>query len=572
MKNKSHFKFIFKIEFILSLFIIILLTSCSGSVQNGIDGSGIEGNSNSGSDIESTQTQETPMASIPLPSLTAENILAYSADESDYVPVTGGAGAVSNASMMVVSQADLTAIAYSGSYQKQSNSYFRQAFAEDNANTSICDSADAACCPVNEDGSFECFYALSDLSSSQINLALLDSDGNIDVDSIVQEDLQSHLSYLRKTPDALTTSGSDLKVLAEDTVIHVDQQGFNEGHKISGDYESNYALMQTSATEISASNETDTIALLDGDSGIQIYNERGSISLLNQFSFLNARYHTLRNIDDLYFIGLEKLYQASDEGIPLYHYNFSLNALEEIPLSVCVGSVCDLDNQGQTISHSVTLDYSKFFVDDNYWLGVLYLDASSQASLRIINFTEASHPISNPTRFGSLLDNVSSDIQDLTLIHSTTDGRSRFSFLDKGNSRIVFGDINFNDNEYVIRDSKSIAIDSSAVKLIHKNGYLFLLKNNGTLDVISLLNSDGSMRPTPTLSNTITLSQFLSGSKNVSFDPVDIDFTNDFVQIADRTTKGLLEFRIDSNLLGSLPDEAQEAEFSLPIPAPAAGQ
>jgi len=305
------------------VFLLLLFTSCAapgGGLDFGLtngDGaaapaggaSGLTGTSDPTTDpVAPADPAAVPQASIPVPNVRTEYVIVYATDDSGVVPVKGFAGAAdydASYQMLVSSEDPATFVASrSTEYGRQTTSqplhasrftnYLLPKAHADDLDFGLCSESTATCCPIETDGSFECYLQTS-ASIGSAYLAIVDDEGFVEgydtttgatITAIAEvEDVNENALWLAQAPKSLAYAGESTTdtagdmmnhfgALGSDMVVQVKETGGS--FAVMGNYtESYHSADALNATQLGF-DTFNNLTLLEEVNGIDLFTSYGS--------------------------------------------------------------------------------------------------------------------------------------------------------------------------------------------------------------------------------------------------------------------------------------------------------
>jgi hypothetical protein len=488
------------------------MTGCMGGIGlSGITGGDsatgaddITGGNNASEDSDAgdsgtaTEPESAPVAVMPGAFLQGGS-LAFKSDSGDNVPVIGLENAIADfadGDQVIISDIELEAEvaclekgspAFAQGYgaaslvKKISNLVISEAHAEETA-ASICDDEDKTCCPIQDDGSFECFYPLVDQSVASVFISVVDEEGNYVTDEVTEETIQPNLMYVKNAPSDVAELDGSLFSL-----------GNSKGTSFVTDAESElrvdeYEKFEAEGSKLGFSTNDGLVGVLDDNVGIRLYEKDGDdiTDTTEVDTFTDATEYTFfRPINNLLYYGYEQ--EASEDA----HLEAATTPELEDPTKHLPRHFLQT---GDGVFHTKTLSYDSttYGWGDIYSI-VSFIDNSNNLRLRLVqNYGDlAEERLDNSTWKTTSEANVK-DIQ----IYYDNDTAEAINFvvLDDMNNKVRVGsyDLGAATVEHTLDDNKAIDVGSSA-KSMHfssDSGKLYVLSQGAKNVAVIPLMSD----------------------------------------------------------------------------------
>ncbi|MBU0504488.1 hypothetical protein KJ708_00720, partial [bacterium] len=315
-------------KLIILLITLFFLSNCQGVMMSrwfdsGLGDEIIDVDDDTDADFDEGSTIGTS-STIGNPSL-QKNMLAFKSDSGDNVPVVGLENAIADfadGDQVIISDIELEAEVaclekgstdrwFEGSMVKKiSNLVISEAHAEETA-ASICDDEDKKCCPIQDDGSFECFYPLVDQSVASVFISVVDADGNYVTDEVTEETIQPNLMYLRNTPTDVAALDGALYSIAGTNIVSITTDE-EDVMRVANDYANDYRATEDDAdgTKFSFSTNDNLVGVLSETAGIQLLDKTGDVIIDAEEPSTDANatvYTFMRPIDNILYYGFEQI-------------------------------------------------------------------------------------------------------------------------------------------------------------------------------------------------------------------------------------------------------------------------
>jgi len=554
------------------LTISFLLTSCAGlsailgaAEESASSGSNqatdagaadATGTDSSIPDSDSPSDTGVPEAPEALPqSFIPSELIAYSSDSEENVPVVASAGAVSCTDcQVVVSASTITAANSLLPREKVAAGRMRGLFtlsliptAYADTGSDICSQPGITCCPVEADGSFQCYAELTDQSVAEVHLAIVSSDGSVGED--ITETVHSNLKWLASAPqDVATLADGTIYAITNDMAVKLSENSAGNT-LVQGDHTIGYESFATTGTKLSYS-ATDALLGAMGTTGIQLYNVDGSAVTdsgeTGCAATSTATPAVMKTLSNTIFCGRTESVAVDEASLEYVttsakyderrHHNIKIIAPED----------------GLSLVQVLGFDQKEIF--SNYWTVVTFSDGEN---VRI----RAIYKDGNTSRLDGGVWKSLGDvtIKDLVFYHAQADSSedSRFAILDSQNNKVWLGKVNVSTGVLGMSDANIVSVGNNPVAMKLYGDKLFVLNaGDQSISVIHLFNTNGTTpRETPFVSATVSLPDFITG-KTLTLTPSTFIVNADQLIVGDTTTKALLVVDRSAITETSLADEA----------------
>ena len=348
------------------------ITGGNNASEDG-DGSGDPGTA--------TEPESSPVSVLPGAFLQGGS-LAFKSDSGDNVPVVGLENAIADfadGDQVIISDIELEAEVaclekgstdrwFEGSMVKKiSNLVISEAHAEDTG--SICDDEDKTCCPIQDDGSFECFYPLVDQSVASVFISVVDADGNYVTDEVAEETIQPNLMYLRNTPTDVAALDGALYSIAGTNIVSITTDE-EDVMRVANDYANDYRATEDDAdgTKFSFSTNDNLVGVLSETAGIQLLDKTGDVIIDAEEPSTDANatvYTFIRPIDNILYYGFE---QVTNTEAYLMYATTQQKIDDADPAFYNPILIIDDDTVGETLlHHTKTLAFDSVTVGGDDW-------------------------------------------------------------------------------------------------------------------------------------------------------------------------------------------------------------
>ncbi|MFH1355880.1 MAG: hypothetical protein ABII18_01995 [bacterium] len=551
-------------KLIILLITLFFLSNCQGVMMSrwfdsGLGDEIIDVDDDTDADFDEGSTIGTS-STIGNPSL-QKNMLAFKSDSGDNVPVVGLENAIADfadGDQVIISDVELEAEVaclekgstdrwFEGSMVKKiSNLVISEAHAEETA-ASICDDEDKTCCPIQDDGSFECFYPLVDQSVASVFISVVDSDGNYVTDEVTEETIQPNLMYLRNSPDDVAKLDDTLYALGDTKGVSFVTD--TESELRVDDYEKFEAAQN--ASKMDYSSEDGLVGVLTESGGIQLFEKDGDdITYLGDDETdtdENAISYTfIRPINGFLYFGFEQ--DVSSEAYIMY------STTDELYDTESHRKIFIMEDE-DSLTHTKTLAYDEI---DIGWSGeftiAAYVDNLSQIRLRLIKTLGENAA----DRLDGSVWKTTTDasIKDLQIYYDDNSEIVNFAILDDMNNKIRIGsydDVTDAGITYNIDDEKAVDVGSSPESMHYSatSGKLYVLSQGAkNVAVIPLMSDTETIVATPAISTTIDLTGLITdyAEKGITLSPNSMTFldASDKIIVGDATTKAAIEVDVSA--------------------------
>ncbi|MBF0106421.1 MAG: hypothetical protein HQM16_13980 [Deltaproteobacteria bacterium] len=575
---------------VLSVFVILtLLTACTGltTTAPGTGGSGpgtqsdpavqssggtvplapiIGGSINKNENpINEGVGEDAPMASLPLPELKKEKFLTFQSDSEGNVPIMAQAGAVENFEVgdkIAVSAEPITVelacneriiksslrgatwqSPWSTSVIARSEATRQSPWSgwlikEAHAQTTTACSDEFTYCPINPDGSFECFVN-PEASTEKLYYTVVDNNCIHVTDEVVEDVVQKNMLYIGAAPDDIKDVGNKLYSLANGNGVIASDNG--SGYKMTGSYSDSYKTFDANGTALAYA-DTDSLVGVMGDNGVQLLDYNAGTDMVTnpdvQITDPNAKAYTfLRAMNGVLYYGIEQ--ESASKGV----LNFAVTGekwrnWKHKEIIITDG---DTDNQGNEIRHTRTLGFGdiKLVGDIFDWKVVVFSDGQG-VRLRYI-YSDGKR---SADRFDGDIWKQESEvsIEDLIAYNGDGDKNIHFAMLDNRSQKVWIGEFNTVSKASTMDDANAVVVGNNpqAMTYSHSSGNLYVLnKDDQTVSVMPLMLDSTTPKSTPIISATIKLSDSVPG-KSINFAANNLIKKDKQLVITDETTKALL--------------------------------
>ena len=555
MKSLSKFSFLY--------FTIFLVASCapftSGKIFNNFNPNASE--SGDPSTIGSSTTIGNPAEDDPI--IDGSGTLAYSPDANENVPVAGSVSTtnLSSGDQIAVSAYSISDVSILMDVNRSNKNVWAQFFestipaAQADTSADICAQDGVTCCPIETDGSFVCYLPLTDQSVTQVHLAVVSSDGTTMGDDDT-ETVQSSLKWLAAEPTDVTVAGDDVYAVTNGVAVKTTLS--DDQYSVNGSYFADtgaYGAFSVSGTKISYDSGSEYFGVLDSVRGVSTLDSVGNI-LYGPITVDGATAYTLiknTTYNKIYF-GTE-LTTSTSASIYYYYENTTDDTERRINNNIefiaegdtGYSSVAESDTTLVQLTHDKTL---AFDVNSSGYALVAYQDQAGNLRVRASN---------GETRFGGetplSYSEHTPNIRDLRFVNDNI-----ALMVDAANDAVWVIRLNTTARTVtstLVRSSNSVSVGEQPEKLVFNSdkSKAYVLNTTGeSITVISLHNSDNSVRTLPLSLATINFSDLVPG-KSLTFTPVSMDLVDDTLFVACQGTKSLLQIDTASISETSVSDE-----------------
>lgn len=498
------------------IFLILFLTgfgSCSGMGgpgAGGLGGSGLQGDpaSGGGGDDGGTTIQDgtggggspeaMPPVSIPAPTLQSNLTLAYNAaagTETGYVPYIGTPGAADpgEGNQVLVSADVITAQLETPQFPPFKKgglggiltTFISIAHAEPASmdvlpelpeDLSICNVVGNTCCPINPDGSFEC-YLPTDMSIEQIYAAVITPDG--EVGAPVEEAVHANLLWVAAKPSVSKPVVDKIYSLVEGKMVKTQLSDGN--WRVTGDQNNGYEDFAASGNSFGFDSMNNLFGVLDAGDGIGLYHLDpllGTVQWLETATSARAAdYTVIKYVNENLLYGI--LEKTAQNNARIFYALDDFDALkygldETFGNSIEFIKSDDKSAEGIDLTHSRTITFD---VDADGYVLVVFEDEDGAIRIRMSDGDE--------NRFGREISLAGThEFIDIQIFHKNTsatdygkalllDRPSNRLWIVEYNHKIIFPpppDFNFEIKSF----SKSVDLGEN------KNPQAFVLNSDKT--------------------------------------------------------------------------------------------
>jgi hypothetical protein len=539
------------------------MTGCMGGIGlSGITGGDsatgaddITGGNNASEDSDSgdsgtaTEPESAPVATMPGAYLQGGS-LAFKSDSGDNVPVVGLENAIADfadGDQVIISDIELEAEvaclekgspAFAQGYgaaslvKKISNLVISEAHAEETA-ASICDDEDKKCCPIQDDGSFECFYPLVDQSVASVFISVVDEDGNYVTDEVTEETIQPNLMYVQNAPSDVAALDGSLFSL-----------GNSKGTSFVTDTESElrvdeYEKFEAEGSKLGFSSNDDLVGVLDDAAGIRLYDKAGD------------------DITDTGEIASDEsassyTFMRTHHNVIYYGFEQEANLVGYIDAAARIGEEEDGDHDPIMITtgddgifHTKTLAYThKIGIMFDDYTSFAFVDDSSNIRLRTIKGDGTA------TRYDGAIWKTTEEasVKDLVSYYDDDSDKIYLAVLDNSFSKLYVGNFSIATETTTLGTELSLGSTPTGMVYSENSGKLYIL-NQGSknINIVKLMEYSNSPLNSPTMT-TIELDDYITGlaEKGITLSPNSVSFTpaGDSLVVGDATTRGVIEVDI----------------------------
>ncbi len=471
------------------------------------------------SDNSSDSPQALPTTEIPLPALTADNVIAFAPDSSDYVPVAG------TIESQYTSSDHFVALSYpSATASRHGNLFFDQAFADELPN--ICLEEGVTCCPLNSDNSFECFMPLENASTQSITLAVLDLEGN-PVVSDTNLTLNPNLLYTAQPLISVAPSLSDFLAISASEGVAFDSTSPSAwasslGFAIAGDHDISYNQFAHSGSKINFS-PIDNIFAVSSAQSLQVF-DANSLTSISSASICTR--------DDP---SLNTKFIKSLNGV-LYCFPQLVSEVDSLNLYDVAGnsSFRMRDRRTSFLEPSDNLLVSDVTAADGARIDDIdyNLFALKSGESIVFELVKILNNISSQKYFSNSWNNTDiSHIADIQFYKTdTVNSTFHFALLDDLQRKIWFGYVNYTTGEFHINEDSALAFTNPVTQIEDYNGNLIILDPAGaSFHVIMTTSNSGQAITSP-----YTGASFSLGSLTAkSLLPSGFSIQNDVLMVTD---------------------------------------
>ncbi len=517
------------------------------------------GESGSDSEGESGDSDLIPTAQLPYPSLKTDDTFAFAQDSEQDVPITGSVSDYGSDSIVAVSTSDITASAMlikspRPLWERVRERGFFIADAYASTDNVLCSTEGITCCPLNDDGTFECYYETTDSSVTSVYLAVIDGNGDIVSDS-VEIDVDSNFHYLGETPQDVVLAGDDIYTITNGVAVKTTYNSEHERFEVAGDHEDNYADFTAEGSKIAYDSSSSSFGVLDSQNGVSLM-ELADDTVTDLGASATQEdatgYTAIKAVDGHLYYGISE--EIDDEA---YVYNALYAYQDSLTQSRATGSNFKFIATEDGLTHKETL---AFDINSSNRGVFVFKDADDNIRARISNGSDTMFGGDTPLSCSSSCETF--DFKDIQFFD-----RSHALLLDAANDMawIISADADAQTVTSTL-DSTSGGIevgDNPVAMVINTTGTraYVLDAGNESISVINLKNSDGTTRVLPRRIATQSLSSEVSlGSR--SFTPNTLKFADGKLIVGSSNMKALLVLDVANITETSLDDETTTEETS----------
>lgn len=427
----------------------------------------------------------------------------------------------------------------------------------------------------------ECYYP-SDESVQQLHVAVIHEDGLMS--ESIQENVHENLLWQKEAPKGSVVQAEDnLYSLTNDTVTKIAKN--DEGQwSVAGQHKDSYATFKTTNAAGLAYYETGKVfGVIENDTGVRLYRQNAD-GQVTDTGFVSTR-PGIKRITSLKSVNHRLMYGAefeSDNSIE--HPSAIFDALkgssiaEELMNSPegtdldfedinVVENTADVDADMNWMTFSKTL---AFDMDSEGWVLTVYEDLEGQVRMRLSkhqNFTTVKYGGLTPIPEGSY------NFKDMKVYSpNAIQEYGKALLLDQASSKAMV--IHFNTKfglpkDVSLFDSVSLGENTHPVAMSFNadKSKAYIVNEDETVSVLSLLNADMTVKEVPTLIGNVNIKDFISDKQDIVIQPKGILFDHGKLIISGEQIKGQLivdEATINS-MIQVLPQRSDKVSPFLPL-------